>query len=53
MGKGLATGYYNDIEKTNAQFIKDKSTGEMMYKTGDLGKYHSNGEIEFLGRADH
>lgn len=53
LGKGLATGYYNDIEKTNAQFIKDKSTGEMMYKTGDLGKYHSNGEIEFLGRADH
>ena len=24
-----------------------------MYRTGDLGRYRSNGEIEYLGRADH
>ncbi len=52
LGDGLADGYYNDKEKTDLQFIKDPETGRMMYKTGDIGKYHKNGEIEFLGRSD-
>ncbi|MCR5196092.1 MAG: amino acid adenylation domain-containing protein [Pseudobutyrivibrio sp.] len=52
LGDGLADGYYNDKEKTDLQFIKDPVTGRMMYKTGDIGKYHRNGEIEFLGRSD-
>lgn len=51
LGKGLADGYYNDPERTAAQFVRS-SEGEIMYRTGDLGKYHSNGEIEFLGRMD-
>ena len=52
LGKGLAEGYYNDTEKTEKQFIKHPVSGERMYMTGDVGKYHYNGEIEFLGRSD-
>ncbi len=52
LGAGLADGYYNDPEKTAAQFFKHPADGVMMYKTGDIGKYHNNGEIEFLGRSD-
>ena len=51
LGKGLADGYCNDPERTAEQFIKS-ADGVMMYRTGDLGKYHRNGEIEFLGRMD-
>lgn len=52
LGDGLADCYYHDKARTDLQFIKDPVTGKMMYKTGDIGKYHINGEIEFLGRAD-
>lgn len=52
-GKGLAEGYYQDKEKTREQFIIDSAGGMRLYKTGDWGKYHGNGEIEFLGRDDH
>ena len=51
LGKGLADGYCNDIERTAEQFIRSED-GVMMYRTGDLGKYHRNGEIEFQGRMD-
>lgn len=52
LGKGLAKGYYNDEEKTALQFVTNPYTGEEMYKTGDVGRYHKDGEIEFLGRSD-
>lgn len=51
LGKGLAEGYCNDPERTAEQFIRS-SDGMMMYRTGDLGRYHRSGEIEFLGRMD-
>lgn len=51
-GTGLAEGYYRDEEKTREQFIIHPTEGIRMYKTGDWGKYHENGEIEFLGRDD-
>lgn len=52
VGSGLARGYYNDPERTGAQFFAHPADGEAMYRTGDYGKYHDNGEIEFLGRCD-
>ena len=51
-GKGLAKGYWHDPDKTNASFITHSVTGERLYKTGDLGRYHPDGTIEFLGRED-
>jgi acyl carrier protein len=30
-----------------------QSGGERLYRTGDIGRYHSDGEIEYLGRTDH
>ncbi len=51
-GAGLATGYLNDPERTAERFIEHPATGEKLYRTGDLGRYLPDGEIEFLGRAD-
>ncbi len=51
-GTGLAKGYWNDAEKTAAAFIQHPLTGERLYRTGDMGRYHPSGDIEFLGRED-
>ncbi|MCB0211209.1 MAG: amino acid adenylation domain-containing protein, partial [Anaerolineae bacterium] len=51
-GIGLAQGYWRNEEKTNARFILHPNTGERLYKTGDLGRYLPDGNIEFLGRED-
>jgi len=58
-GKGLALGYLNRQELTAERFIpvpenlNRYGAGERLYKTGDLVKYLSDGEIEFLGRMDN
>lgn len=51
-GLGVAHGYYDDAERTAASFITHPQTGERLYRTGDMGRYHSSGHIEFLGRND-
>ncbi|CAI3955410.1 EntF [Commensalibacter communis] len=51
-GKGLALGYLNDPEKTAERFIYHPVTKERLYRTGDFGRYLSDGNIEFLGRQD-
>ena len=51
-GVGLADGYWEDPDKTGASFVTHPLTGERLYKTGDLGCYHPEGWIEFLGRKD-
>lgn len=50
-GESLAKGYVNDIELTGKKFVEDDA-GERWYKTGDLGMYWEDGNIEFLGRID-
>ncbi len=55
-GVGLARGYLNLPELTAAKFIPDHFTSEpgaRLYKTGDLVRYRSDGNLEFLGRIDH
>lgn len=52
-GKGLAIGYLNDDEKTDASFISHPDTGERIYSTGDLGRYLPDGNMEFMGRKDN
>jgi non-ribosomal peptide synthetase component F len=51
-GIGLAKGYWKDPEKTAAAFINHPVSGARLYKTGDLGLYRADGNIEFLGRTD-
>ncbi|MDP9794188.1 amino acid adenylation domain-containing protein [Catenuloplanes nepalensis] len=51
-GDGVAAGYWRDPERTAAAFVTHPRTGTALYRTGDLGRYHSDGVIEFLGRAD-
>ena len=55
-GDGLARGYKNRPELTFSSFIPDpfsKTPGSRMYKTGDLGRFLPDGEMEYLGRIDH
>ena len=51
-GVGVAKGYNGDEKKTNASFITHPVTGDRIYRTGDLGRYLPDGNIEFLGRED-
>jgi len=54
-GDGVAKGYLNRPELTAEKFISNpfsQKAGELMYRTGDLGKINSEGELEFLGRID-
>jgi amino acid adenylation domain-containing protein len=50
-GMGIAKGYWRDVEQTNIQFINHPLYGRI-YRTGDLGRYLADGNIEFLGRID-
>ncbi|MBP0011795.1 MAG: amino acid adenylation domain-containing protein [Roseofilum sp. SBFL] len=51
-GIGLAREYWRDREKTDKHFFIHPKTKERLYKTGDLGRYLPDGNIEFLGRND-
>jgi hypothetical protein len=54
-GIGLARGYLNRPELTAQRFVPhpfSTEPGARLYKTGDLGRYRSNGDIEYLGRTD-
>jgi amino acid adenylation domain-containing protein len=52
-GVGVARGYLDDPERTDAAFVVHPRTGRRLYRTGDLGRYRADGTIEFVGRADH
>ncbi|TWJ00647.1 amino acid adenylation domain-containing protein [Mucilaginibacter frigoritolerans] len=55
-GVGVARGYADDEEKTQASFIPDpfnQTAGGMMYRTGDLGRMMNDYNMEFLGRQDN
>lgn len=51
-GVGLAQGYWRDEEKTSAAFFAHPRTGERLYRSGDLGRFLPDGNIEFIGRED-
>jgi amino acid adenylation domain-containing protein len=55
-GAGVARGYLNRPELTAERFIADPFSADphaRMYKTGDVGRYLADGNIEYLGRNDH
>lgn len=54
-GVGVARGYHNRPGLTAERFIADPFTfdvGRMVYRSGDLGRWRSDGTIEYLGRID-
>lgn len=55
-GDGVARGYLHRPELTAERFINNpfnsSSRYPKLYKTGDLARYRSDGNLEFLGRSD-
>lgn len=52
-GAGLARGYLNRPELTDEKFVAHPlADGQRIYRTGDLGRFLPDGEVEFIGRMD-
>jgi amino acid adenylation domain-containing protein/thioester reductase-like protein len=52
-GPGVAEGYLNRPELTQEKFIDNPFLpGQKMYKTGDIVRWRSDGNIEYMGRSD-
>lgn len=53
-GNGVARGYINQPELTNAKFTRDLFNKETrMYRTGDLVKWTEQGSIKYIDRIDN
>ncbi|MGW8227110.1 MAG: non-ribosomal peptide synthetase family protein, partial [Anaerolineales bacterium] len=55
-GHGVARGYRNLPNLTAEKFVDDpfpKDKNRKLYKTGDLARWRSDGNLMFLGRTDH
>ena len=55
-GDGVSRGYLNRPELTTERFIPNpysKKPGTRLYRSGDLARYLSNGDLEYFGRVDH
>ena len=53
-GAGTARGYLNNQELTRHRFRFDPfKKGKRMYRSGDLGRLLSNGNMAFMGRSDN
>lgn len=54
-GTSLTLGYYNNWEKTQEVFVQNPLNPfypELIYRTGDLGRYNEFSELEFVSRKD-
>ncbi|MEH7354706.1 amino acid adenylation domain-containing protein, partial [Neobacillus drentensis] len=52
-GSGISRGYLNNEDLSKEKFIENPfESGTYIYKTGDLGRWLTDGNIEFLGRID-
>lgn len=55
-GTSVTLGYYNNPEKTREAFVQNplnKAYPEIIYKTGDIGRYNEYGELVFVSRKDY
>ncbi|MDQ1355345.1 MAG: hypothetical protein QG657_5655 [Acidobacteriota bacterium] len=52
-GDGVGRGYLNRVELTEGKFIENPfKTGDRLYRSGDMGRFLENGEMEYSGRID-
>jgi amino acid adenylation domain-containing protein len=54
-GEGLARGYLNRAELTAERFVANELAPEQsarLYRSGDVGRYRGNGDLEYVGRVD-
>ena len=52
-GDGVARGYWNRTELTDARFISLPALSQdRVYRTGDRARLLANGNLEFVGRVD-
>ncbi len=54
-GTCISHGYYNDLERTKEAFVQNPLNNaypEIIYKTGDIGRYNEYGELIFVSRKD-
>ncbi|RKP39725.1 hypothetical protein BJ085DRAFT_36903 [Dimargaris cristalligena] len=52
-GVGVSCGYINRSDLNPTAFIENTFTGRgKLYRTGDLGRWLTNGQVECLGRMD-
>ena len=55
-GEGLARGYLDQPTLTAEKFVPDpfnSESGARLFRTGDIGRYLRDGNIEYRGRRDH
>jgi amino acid adenylation domain-containing protein len=51
-GTGLARGYWNNPGLTSTRFVPNPFGAGRIYQTGDLARWHDDGSVQLLGRAD-
>jgi amino acid adenylation domain-containing protein len=55
-GDGLARGYWNSAQLTAEKFVPhpfSRQPGSRLFRTGDIGRYLPDGNIEYHGRRDY
>lgn len=55
-GTSVTLGYFNNFKKTSEVFVQNplnSSYPEIIYRTGDIGRYNAQGELIFVSRKDH
>ena len=55
-GTSLTLGYYNDPVRTGEAFVQNPLNSaypELIYRTGDMGRYNEAGELVFVSRKDY
>jgi len=52
-GAGVGCGYLNMPERSEAAFVNNPFATGTMYRTGDIVRWLTTGELEYLGRVDH